>query len=108
MLFVGSGLGCLDLVEEGVDVPRGHDREKRAHLLIGREVREELRVLGGGAAQAKARTFERRAHARGVAGTTSRRLVNRTTPDPIAIPLRMSSKPAIAFRWIGSSSRKAP
>ena len=103
-------LAALDLGQEVVLIFRGHRRDVRGDLLVHGELSEERRVVALSTPDAKSLALERRPHARGLAGTTSRerRADPRKTPDPSATPASTSTRPAIALAVRGSSRMVAP
>jgi len=77
----------LDLLQHALAVAGPRAGEIGLDLLVGRQLDQEVDVLGLGAAQPN-----RAAHGAGVAGAGSRR-GSRNAPDPSATPPRISAMP---------------
>ncbi len=99
--------GLLDLGLHVFARMGANDREIGLDVFVRSELRVELRVVRARPPEPEAVAGEDLAH--GAAGTASacRRRRN-ATPEPSAVPMRISTRPAIAWTVIGSSSNSAP
>ena len=99
------GQRALDLLEQTLAL-RTDGSEVRVDVVMRGELEHEVDVVCGRAPKTEPVACDRLAHGE-AAGTAARR-GKRSTPEPSAVPVRMSTSPTIAEAVIGSFSSSAP
>src|SRR6266511_107076 len=90
----------LDLVEQRIAVARANGGQVGIDVVVGRELEQEVDIVRSCPAQAEAVARDRLAH--GAVATAAPRRGMRSTPEPKAVPVRISASPTIAETVIAS------